>query len=480
MAHRLVLTELATAILRLGLRGAIALMVSAQTPPSKDQPSKARNFRRFLHPSWLAGAISIGFHSVLFAASPTFQGLAFNDLIQPEPEAEQRDVPLIELSAAEQQRLPDFSGSLYSFDTFNDLESLSPLIEGDELRSSAGDSPTARGSSSPLTRRRSVNTQRIPFGVTNLESRLRDYSGTSSGGRTSNQNEADAAATDQATADGSAADLEANSSDATADTSEGQASSENIAALPDTNPTEVMNLEETLLAYTYDETGTAQEESDVQREAWLEVGQTHAEALGSEGPAMADAAEETEDEAEETAPTEQGQVSDEETPDAAEGPADAAENSPADIVKEPIELTIDHSQGVCLTEAPQPGLVGAWIGPNGTLLDKPEVLRSTGYPGFNNQAVEYIQTLDFSSVNALTGYQFAILVEYDAENCVNLGRNTPESTSAEALQEPEESDAASKEPLKEADEAPSIVPPTAETEPSFEPLPTPEADQEAD
>lgn len=95
------------------------------------------NWRQFLQPTWLAGAISVGFHGVLFAAGPTFPSLGFEQLTEADLEAERRNVPLVELTAAEQERLPDFSNSFYNFDEFGSLDPLSPLFEGDN--SSGGD-----------------------------------------------------------------------------------------------------------------------------------------------------------------------------------------------------------------------------------------------------------------------------------------------------------------------------------------------------
>ena len=57
------------------------------------------------------------------------------------------------------------------------------------------------------------------------------------------------------------------------------------------------------------------------------------------------------------------------------------------IFQRPIELPLDHEAGICLTKEPQKGLIGAWVGPAGTLLGEPEVIRSTGDGGLNQQEV---------------------------------------------------------------------------------------------
>jgi hypothetical protein len=65
-------------------------------------------------PQWIAVILSVGFHGVLFAAGPSFSSLNMNALGGDVPEAERRQVPLIELTPEEQSRLPDFSRSAYS------------------------------------------------------------------------------------------------------------------------------------------------------------------------------------------------------------------------------------------------------------------------------------------------------------------------------------------------------------------------------
>ncbi|MEO1299868.1 MAG: hypothetical protein AAFW75_29680, partial [Cyanobacteria bacterium J06636_16] len=93
--------------------------------------SPKRLLRYLLHPSCLASIISVGTHGVLFAAGPTFTGLNFKAIAELDLPEEQRQVPLIELTAAEQQRLPDFSQSFYSLENFGELEPLNPLIFGE-------------------------------------------------------------------------------------------------------------------------------------------------------------------------------------------------------------------------------------------------------------------------------------------------------------------------------------------------------------
>jgi hypothetical protein len=65
------------------------------------------------------------------------------------------------------------------------------------------------------------------------------------------------------------------------------------------------------------------------------------------------------------------------------------------------------------------------VSPAGELLGEPAVIRSTGYLGLNQQAIAYIEALDFSTVESFTGYQFEVLVTYEPENCVEVGNRAP-------------------------------------------------------
>lgn len=66
-------------------------------------------------PQWVAAMVSVGFHGALFTVGPSFANLQSMAMgTQGGPEAERR-VPIIELTAEEQSRLPDFNSPAYSF-----------------------------------------------------------------------------------------------------------------------------------------------------------------------------------------------------------------------------------------------------------------------------------------------------------------------------------------------------------------------------
>jgi hypothetical protein len=441
-------------------------MVSAQFPSFKRPPWLQR-----LSPSWLAGIISVGFHGVLFAAGPSFPSLGFNGLTEPELAAEKRNVPLVELSPAEQERLPDFDRSFYSFDSFEDLAPLTPLFESDLEGTGVDDSlskplPTLRDNR-PLT----TPSARLPFGITTLETWRRPTTtlpplaqtprplpqaspappelgtlppalppGTTpqSGGpnRPGNPDEP------------SAADLERQPTDP--DGSAGDADGTAIAARR--NPTEVLTLEERLLAYSYDATATTEEDATLLWDDWLAAGEAWAADLEIPFELPAD-------------------------PEPTEG---AAAVDDAGLLQAPIELPIDYTQQFCLTKEPHKGLIGVWVSPEGGLLGEPVVLRSTGYSGLNRQAMQYIQTLDFSAVQAFTGYQFEVVVDYDPENCTELGQFQPSSSGEVAGDRPLFDTSADEKPAQRSEKGPATTDSTdaseaPEANPSA-PAASPEAD----
>ena len=369
-------------------------------------------WQQLLRPSWLAGAVSIGFHSVLFAAGPTFPSLGFNQLVEPELTAERRNVPLVELTPAEQQRLPDFSGSLYDFDAFGSLEPLAPLF-GDS--SASGSNPGITSQKPSGSSPGSSTSTSLPFGITRIESRpgpltqfpnpFRDPNPASTEPEPGAPDpDASSAPGDEETPDQTTAETpdEPSAADLTGATDESSTAADGEVAASG-NPAEVMTLEERLLAYTFDAAETEPEVSQEQLADWLETGQALVTELELD-PTLDLVAE----------------------LDAAVALAAADPDSDLEgIFQRPIALTLDHEAGICLTKEPQKGLIGAWVGPEGTLLGEPEVIRSTGYGGLNQQALRYVQGLNFSEVETFTGYQFEVAVNYDPDDCVELEGNPP-------------------------------------------------------
>ena len=424
----------------------------AATPPPANNRFSRFNFRAFLTPAWLAGILSVGFHGVLFAAGPTFSSLEFDPLAEAEESAERRNVPLVELTAAEQERLPDFSGSVYNFDGFSDLEPLSPLFGGSSGGNNRGGD---RGLNSQplLSPRNGANPpsgSRLPFDIAPLQ-RGRNSPFPFSSGALPPVQQNGGAPPPGSTATGAAkppagnnAGAESNQPGADAlrpESGELEVSPQEEAEIAaNSNPTDTLTLEERLQAYAFDSTNTETAAIESRYGEWLTTGQALATDLEiGDAAAIQSAFEEATAAGILTAVPEAG---------------DADDTVAGGIVQRPIELTLDYGAGICLTKDPQKGLIGAWVGPEGKLLGDPEVIRSTGYLGLNQQAIRYIKTLDFSTVESFTGYQFEVVVNYDPDNCVNVGRNTPATPEEEVSQESGSSDAEGKAPAK----APAVRP----------------------
>lgn len=393
-------------------------------------PSGKNRFRlwQVLNPAWLAGAISLGFHGILFAAGPSFPSLGFGQLTEVEEAVERRNVPLVELSAAEQERLPDFSGSFYDFEAFGDLEPLAPLFGDNNNPSGNNDGPiNSKPLLSPGSSSLPPSASRLPFGITNLEPRARvpfPLSGLPEPPPIADtetpevtpapSDESQASASDTPGADALRPEAE-----------ESGDGDQTIAA--NSNPVDTLTLEERLQAYAFDGANTEAEEIDVRFDEWLASGQFLATELEiTDDEAIAAAFEQA---------AETGLLPSAAATEAAEPDAEAAEPaepSSTGIVQPPIELSIDHEGGICLTKDPQKGLIGAWVSPEGALVGEPAVIRSTGYLGLNEQAIRYVKTLDFSAVETFTGYQFEVVVNYNPENCVNMGQATPAAPAADS------------------------------------------------
>ncbi len=410
----------------------------AATPPSQPR----FNWRQLLTPAWLAGVISVGFHGVLFAAGPTFPSLGFDQLTEETLVAESRNVPLVELTPGEQDRLPDFTSPFYNFDEFSDLEPLAPLFEDGAKLSGSDRVINSEPLLSPGRNASPPSAYNLPFGITRLESRSGSpvpLSGGlppigSLGTRGGNNTDGVQLNDDSAQASVSPPGADALRSDADGDSSAVSAEdAEAIAA--NSNPTDTLTLEERLAAYTFDDTQMTEAAVTSSYGDWLELGETLATELEIGEVAAIRSAFEEAATAGILAPVSDEDETDPDEEVVAEG-----------IVRRPLNLEIEYGAGICLTQEPQNGLVGAWVSPAGELLGEPQVIRSTGYLGLDQQATGYIETLDFSTVETFTGYQFEVLVTYSPDGCVEIGRQPPAAPAAEAEKPAVDEKAPAKEP----------------------------------
>ncbi|WOD38029.1 hypothetical protein [Nodosilinea sp. E11] len=367
-------------------------------------------------PQWIAAGLSIGFHVVLFAAGPSFSSLNVAGLGENEPNAEERQVPLIELSPDEQGRLPDFSSPAYSLFPSGDDDDLFSLFppSGNSLPlDSDSDFGASLSIPAPRLPSSSLPSSISPFigsGRSSivLPSRRSTLPPISSGGTLPRPTQNPAAAgngnatasaptaTPPGGSNGTASDLSTPEGNG-ADSGTIGSSPETAAANPETPAAE--RASELLARVEYSETQTSAAEVEIAKAAWLRTVQ---EKLGN----------------------------------------DVAQAS------EPITLQVPYSGRLCLSPEPTDGLLGLVGLPNDDNDDLKlwtAVLKSTGYP-FLNQAAEQalqgiVQQADEAggTLEPNTLYQVVLEVEYDRQTCISrealLQSRTTDNDEPEAAQE---------------------------------------------
>ncbi len=89
-----------------------------------------------------------------------------------------------------------------------------------------------------------------------------------------------------------------------------------------------------------------------------------------------------------------------------------------DIATDTSELTIDSEFKTCLEgNPPEDGLIGVVVNSDGTQEDL-TVLKSTGYDILNRQAIDVVERSDFGTPAVPTQYQVQIAVTYNPSGCV--------------------------------------------------------------
>lgn len=335
----------------------------------------------------------MGFHVVLFAAGPSFSSLSATAMGENDSNAEERRVPLIELTPEEQNRLPDFSTPAYSLDGEDDLLSLFPpsgsslpLEPGSDFGASLRipsprlPSTSFPASISPYTSGRSsitLSPRRTPFSVAPNGGAIRRPARPPAGDAASQGASTPTATSPEDTIENSAADLEPNQSNE-------QATDANSVPLEPTNPAaapegqETEQTSELLARVEFNDAQTSAREVEIAKAAWL---QSVREKLGD---AVTEAAE-------------------------------------------PIVLKVPYSGRLCLSPEPADGMLGV-VGLPGESGDNfklwTTVLKSTGYPFLNQAAEQALQDLQQQNTNdsalaANTLYQVVVEVEYDDQNCMS-------------------------------------------------------------
>jgi TonB family protein len=98
----------------------------------------------------------------------------------------------------------------------------------------------------------------------------------------------------------------------------------------------------------------------------------------------------------------------------------------SDLAAATAEISIDADFKACRETPPANGRIGVVVNPDGTRSDA-QVLKSTGYDVLNRQALATVERYDFGQLEAPTQYQVDIQVSYDSEGCVD----TPPQSSPE-------------------------------------------------
>ncbi|MBD2258471.1 hypothetical protein [Pseudanabaena sp. FACHB-2040] len=364
----------------------------------KISPSRFKSGLAVLRqPAALAAVLSVGVHGVLFGAAPRFSSLGMAALGGTEELSEQRNVPLIELTPDEQNRLPDFSSSAYSLfpgsgspDSFEllpvprsttPISPISPPPTGDNSFSALPPNPFAIGMSPYIPPSRPSITSLPPVVRQPSPSRPTPAPGVA-------QPKPSGATPDTAPSTPTDSTPTAQSPGRNTPTEPG---AEALLPPPESNgsansPTEPLiaagpegsgqgtpdrrDLSDQLQALAYNATGTTSEEAAAARQAWIASAQTQSA-----------------------------------VPD-----LDMTGSS---------EVEITYEGRVCLSPEPVDGLIGVLVQPDGTLGDDPALLKSTGYRFLNEQAASAIAASDFPESAAPVAYEITVKVNYDSESCID-------------------------------------------------------------
>lgn len=359
-------------------------------------PRLSQLITTFRKPQWIAALVSLGFHGVLFAAGPSFSSLNMTALGGSDPELEERRVPLIELTAEEQSRLPDFSPSSSLFPSNDDdLFSLFPP-SGDSLPLEPGSdfgasikipAPRLPSTSFPSAISPYTSPGRSTIRLSPRRSTLPSIPNSSALGRRSetptqgstpqSASTPTAAAPEDANAP-SAADLELRQDATPGNTASSTPSVALNPSAPNTSDdTEQANDLLARVEFSDDQTSAA--EVETAKAAWLQAIEAK---LG-----------------------------------------DTVAKAP-----EPLIIEVPYSGRLCLEPEPTDGLIGVVGVPDEDdgLQLWTAVLKSTGYPFLNQAAEQALQDLqqqagteDEKPIAINTQYEVVVEVDYDSQNCIS-------------------------------------------------------------
>ncbi|MEM9162181.1 MAG: hypothetical protein AAGC54_03830 [Cyanobacteria bacterium P01_F01_bin.4] len=395
----------------------------------------------FKAPYGIAVLASVGVHGVLFAFGPNNQ-MSLASFGDPNGPGEERTVPLVQLSSAEQSRLPNFSRSRFpsTFSTAGRLPTPStlPPIARTPAQSSLGRrtqpsttprTATRRPAPAPRSGWTAYSSPTTPFFTGPLSLPVLPTPSQSRGAASSNpQNNTMLGATRPST-----------TSDPEQLTDEDKIRIQRELEEQDAANQAAEQAEDTEASQSTESTEAA-EPTEAEKIA-LSLGASGGGRPPVEGADIVDAdaenpdAEASETEvaaasAEEQSRLEQLRAQFSFNPEGTS--ADAAEAARGDWlaqaeaqageaelqVVDSASIPIDYTPRIC-DEAPTNGLVGVVVAPDGSLAGDPQILKSTGYADLNNGAVGAVLNTPFEPSDSAIAYEFSVEVNYSTENCVD-------------------------------------------------------------
>ncbi|MEM9904433.1 MAG: hypothetical protein AAF921_05340 [Cyanobacteria bacterium P01_D01_bin.44] len=385
----------------------------------------------FKAPYGIAVLASVGVHGVLFAFGPNNQmSLAsFGDSNGPD---EERTVPLVQLSPAEQSRLPNFSRSRLpnAFTTAGRLptpSSLPPIARtpsqsslGRRTQSSILGTTTRRPTPVPRSGWTAYSSSTTPYVSGPLRLPVLPTPTQSRGATpsTSQRENTMLGATRPSTSPEQLSDdeklrqqLELEQEDAANQAAEQAEDTEAAASAEATEPTEAEKIAASLGASG--QGGPPVEGAEVET-ADAETAETEIAAASAEEQSRLEQLRAQFSFNPEGTSAEAAETAREDWLAQAEAQVSETELQVVDSASIPI----DYTPRIC-DEAPTDGLIGVVVAPDGSLAGDPQILKSTGYPDLNNGAVGAVLNTPFEPSDSAIAYEFTLEVNYSTENCVD-------------------------------------------------------------
>ncbi len=382
---------------------------------------------KVISPTGIAVLLSVGAHAVLLAVGPrtNFSFAALSQAAQ-EADAEETIVPLVQLTPAEQSRLPNFAQPRLQPPSATDFGKLSlpsglPFVPNTSIPKArtfpTNPFPTATRPRTPSQPRTPLPRQTLPFPTSPLPSNLLRQRNNSElsvlpnlpAGPLPSEPEAGGNRTEPSQNNGSSAPS-------------GSAADLLPRLEPDLSMAEAIAREEAEASAQVPDIGARLPSSQQASGSATTGGATDIPVRAPEGIAIAPA---------QGNPSRLSESYTYDDTDTSESAAEAnieewlAASDQGDIATNSAELTIDSGFNKCLDKNPPgDGLIGVVVNPDGTQEDL-TVLRSIGYDLLNRQAIDAVERNDFGEPAVPTQYQVQIAVTYNPSGCVESLPDVP-------------------------------------------------------